>query len=757
MDWGALTMVVNAIPQHYFLSSMLPEIPLSSEIDLKDQARLEPTPKWPYGDPTFPNPDLLPPSAPVEETLGDPNQPFFTALPSTQGPQAEVIFTPQDVEPAGYLNTPLPLTSISSETYSPLTRNFNVPSSSDTMVPGTGRTPPYISSPFDKHVFRSFRSQQYLKKSIVTELKTNGDANNIFKKGYINKVLNTVLVPFNTINNKIYNDQTISLFINKGTSMIEKNLSQETKDAIKLVEESNIVCLAFGQSIKDIIYRAVISGNLDLYSPALLREIYDVGRSAFSDPIPSPVESQTRNTYNALTYITRNLRSLYAKNYPNDGDNTRFAAHWLTLPPEYQLCVSVTPREGAAIPIPVGLNFNFSVYETDGTERKINEFLDFFNILVRDGNEVPATERVVPLKSNRSKLYTINPRKVSRVWELLFRGEPGNVTIDRTKSSFMVSDSGESNAAAKEKGGFTVAGAYLLELDLATIKELDPPANMMRQYEANYNLVWQEGDEDSAFNDAIKVAGPHHTIYGPSKDPWWAYLGNSDAPNSVVKATFNCLNVNGYLPNDPDTLVASRIPQTILAIPSNKVKYNFSNGRSALDFESTSTRTFRMSPSPFIVSQTYVKPTKKSNEINLQGDLDMFALQFDKNLDEEELAEEVVEGVGPLVTTASPLGTYLDRVDNLKANYKLEYEGSKKLTQFDLYKGFTLNQLLELISIRVSDISDFTEVSILKNKKNDHVTPVTFISVDDLIDAESVPNLLNYIGSDEFPTIDYFL
>ena len=178
-DGAELTMVVN--------ENITP--PIESLLPLLDRNKIDPLPTWPYGDPTFPNPDLLPPSAPVEETLGDPNQPFFTALPSTQGPQAEVIFTPQDVEPAGYLNTPLPLTSISSETYSPPTRNFNVPSSSDTMVPGTGRTPPYISSPFDKHVFRSFRSQQYLKKSIVTELKTTGDANNIFKKGYINKVL----------------------------------------------------------------------------------------------------------------------------------------------------------------------------------------------------------------------------------------------------------------------------------------------------------------------------------------------------------------------------------------------------------------------------------------------------------------------------------------------------------------------------------------------------------------------------------------
>ena len=610
----------------------------------------------------------------------------------------------------------------------------------------------YIPSPFNpEYVFHNLTDRNILNKATITSEKGNGDDNNIFKEGQISKVLSECIFPFETVNNNNYNDKTISLFINTKSSLVNQNLSDSTKEALKLVGSSNLISLDLSEDLKTVIYSAVISGNLDLYSPTFFKEMYEAGETVLGNTIPAPTASPLLDFVNAMTYISRNLRSLYAASYLDNGDDSRFAAHWLALPPEYQLALGVTKRVGDPAAIRVGLNFNFPVYERDGTERKVNEFLDFFNVLDKD----ESTERVVPLRSNRSNLYTLDPAKESRMMGLL----GSRVSGDRITRSYEVSvgdldtvEDIETNADGVKK---TLEESYLVKLDLSSLKEESASQDLMRRYSATYNLVWNTGDGDAAFNNVINspkpVCGPHKVVYLP-QDPWWNYF-LYDEDNESVKVTFDCLNVEGYLPERYEAIVASQIPYTCLLIPTkDKVHKNPFNGRSVY---SNKTRTFTAVISPLTESEIYTTPTKDPTEVNLQGKHDIFALKFSRDVDDGSLSGACVTDSSDYTTGTSMMGEVISRLIDLKANYDLKFEGSDTLTQFDLFKGFSLNQLLEILSISLEDVFTITGVRIHLNKTHDLDTPNSFITEDDLVEG-GTPNTTNYIGSDTFPSISYF-
>ena len=452
-----------------------------------------------------------------------------------------------------------------------------------------------------------------------------------------------------------------------------------------------------------------------------------------------------------MTYISRNLRSVYPGSYVDNGDESRFAAHWLALPPEYQLALGVTRRVSDPAAIKVGLHFNFPVYERDGTERKVNEFLDFFDVLDKDGS----TERVVPLRSNRSNLFTLDPSKESRMMGLL----GSRVSGDRITRSYEVSVGNlntvsgiETQEAAFQK---TLEESYLVKLDVSSLQEESAPQDLMRRYSATYNLVWKTGDGDTAFNNAINspkpVCGPHKVVYLP-QDPWWNYF-LYDEDNESMKVTFDCLNVEGYLPERYEAIVGSQIPYTCLLVPTkDKIHKNPFNGRSVYRDK---TRTFTAMISPLTESELYTKPTKDPTEVNLQGKHDIFALKFSRDIDDGSLSGACVTDSADYTTGASMMGDVLSRLIDLKANYNLKFEGKDTLTQFDFFKGFSLNQLLEILSISLADVFTLTGVGIHLNKLHDLDTPNSFITENDLGEG-GTPNTTNYIGSDTMPSIPYF-
>ncbi|HIB85412.1 MAG TPA: hypothetical protein EYO59_12675 [Chromatiaceae bacterium] len=91
----------------------------------------------------------------------------------------------------------------------------------------------------------------------------------------------------------------------------------------------------------------------------------------------------------------------------------------------------------------------------------------------------------------------------------------------------------------------------------------------------------------------------------------------------------------------------------------------------------------------------------------------------------------------------------------MKENYTLAFNGKDTLTEFDLYKGFSLNQLLTILSTKLGEITKITGVEIIQTKGADLYTPKSFIT-DTYLKAGGTANTTNYIGSEEFPKIMYF-
>ena len=608
----------------------------------------------------------------------------------------------------------------------------------------------FIPSPYNPGTtFFNWKNPQIISKATLTENKDVGDINNILKEGEINKVLETYLIPTSGVNNNTYNDKTLSIFMNRRSSFIEESLSKETLQALHLVGESNVVSLSLSQELREVIYSAVMDGKLDSYSPQLFTEMYELGKNVFGNSFPGKLSDKSFNFMNAMTYISRNLHSLYPKSYPDNGDESRFVAHTLALPPEYQLSLGVTPRVGDPVAVRVGLNFTFPVYDRDGVKRNINEFLDFFNVLDRS-----ATERIVSLNSNRSNLYTLDATKESRVMELLEASD--SVKENKITTTYEVSSPSWVTASGYEMNSSPndLSGAYLLKLNLSSITQEGSPSPFLRRYKGTYNAVWGEKDglEDDVFNDAIKTFGPHRVVYLPN-DPWWSYFNVTNA----VDITFTALNVEGYLPGLPEVIVGTQIPQTILLVPTeDRVRTNPLNGRSVLrGFEAGQTvkRIFTTTLSPLVESEVYLKPVKDTTEIDLQGDHDIYALKFEKNFSVGEFSS--VATPAPITTGITPIADYVNRVNNLKDNYNLEFDGSNTLTHFDLYKGFSLNQLLTILSVELGDVINLTGVKLIDTKLLDLDTPTSFITESYLRSGGSA-NTTNYIGSDEFPKIMYF-
>tara|TARA_R110000824_G_scaffold17939_1_gene71830 strand:+ start:2417 stop:4441 length:2025 start_codon:yes stop_codon:yes gene_type:complete len=617
-------------------------------------------------------------------------------------------------------------------------RSGTIPFTENTIIP-------YLPSRYNKsYVFFNWRDLKVFRAATVAAPKNAGDENNIFKEGGINKVLSDCIIPFKTININHYNDKTISIYTNYGHVLVNQNLSDETKEALDLVDKSNIISLGLSQTLREVIYSSVISGNLDLYSPKVFREMYEVGEATFGNTLPLLTTDPSLNWVNALTYISKNLNSLYPKNFTN-GDDSRFAAHWLALPPEYQLALGVTQRVGDPAAIRVGLNFNFPVYDQDGTERKVNEFLDFFDVLEREG----PTERVVPLRSNRSNLYTLDRHKQSRIVDLMEEGPAPQSTTTYTVSCL---DLDKVTSLETNTTPITLKESYLVKLELSSIGSAGG-GEYERKYTATYNKVWEAGDDENIFDTAVNtpkpVCGPTRVVYLP-QDPWWAYFVNG---GYSVSADFSFLNVEGSLPGMPEAIVGSQLPYTLLLVPTkDKVYKNPFNGQS--DY-SAKTRSFTTTLSPFTESEVYTKPIKNSTEINLQGKYDEFSMKFAKDFTEGDLTKASVTDATDYTTCASDLGKFILRVEDLKDNYDLKFDGVDTLTQFDLYKGFSLNQLLQIMSIDLKDAMTITGVKVILNKTYDRDTPNSFITEADLLPGKTA-NTTNYIGSETIPTILYF-
>ena len=626
-------------------------------------------------------------------------------------------------------------------------------------------TDPYITSIPSCYntdiVFHLYSDPHFLAAATVTQPKGAGDPNNILIDGEINKVLKDCLIPKGATNHNVYSDKTLSLVHYRLGSLMEQYLSDATRKSLHLVDRYNIVSTDLSTDIKSTLGSSLISGNLQYYSPQLIKEIAKVGIDVLGETVPPAIQSPVINRINGLTYISRNLESLYPASFKDDGDECRFAAHWLTLPPEYYLGVSVTPRVGEERAVPISLNFDFPVYERDGSERKVKETLDFLSILDKDG----VTERIVALGSARSNLHTLDRVKESRSLRLL----AGSHLVQGNKitTTYQVTEPNGMTAALDYELNttpLTLKESYLFQLQPDTLVAEKPGGDWMHKYSADYSLVWSTGDSDETFNNALKmrgksISGPHRIAYFPV-DPFWHYLVN----NETMKVTFDTLNLEGYLPGMPEAIVASQVPYTIMVVPTDMgekastVKRNFFNGRSVLQgFEvgTATTRTFTTMINPFIDSESYVKAAKDPTEIDLQGDRDIFTLQFEKSFNEGDLSTEALPDDTPVTTRGTPIEAYVNRVNTLKSNYNLEYDGVDTLTQFDLYKGFPLNTLISILTDNLGDLEAITGVRVILNKARDVDTPTTFIADSDLA-TDGVADTVNYIGEDKFPQITYF-
>ena len=408
--------------------------------------------------------------------------------------------------------------------------------------------------------------------------------------------------------------------------------------------------------------------------------------------------------------------------------------------------------------IEVGLNFTFPVYERDGSKRNVDEFLDFFKVMSKD----MTTEKVVPLNSNRRNLYSLGGTKESRVLELLSAGPAGLTNISQTTTTYTVSSPGWSAASGYELNStpLTLHESYLVKLSLSSITQDTSPGSMMRGYTAVYDLVWSSTGSDEAFNSQVSgVFGPHRIVYLPP-DSWWHYFVSDEDARSRVTVSYNSLNVEGYLPDMPEAIVGTQMDYTILFIPTkDKIKYNPFNGESTLEgFEEGSIvkRKFTGTINPFEESETFIKPVKNTTEVNLQGDADIFALKFSKDFSKGDLSSVVRGGSDPLTTSASPVGDYITRVSNLKSNYNLAFDGSNTLTQFDLYKGFSLNKLITILSETNSkNLELLTDVRVILTKVRDIDIPKSFLT-SSYLKIGGTANTSNYIGGSTFPKIQYF-
>ena len=259
-----------------------------------------------------------------------------------------------------------------------------------------------------------------------------------------------------------------------------------------------------------------------------------------------------------------------------------------------------------------------------------------------------------------------------------------------------------------------------------------------------------------------KVSGPYTRVYVPAEDPWWSWFLSSEKVTVMLPS----LAPGAYVPENQETIISSEMPFGIMYIPTKNV-FDFDPllGGSVLNYFTTEATTTTPSTRKIIStvnpagagSNHTVGSLKKSNEINLQGQPDLGAIKFTKNFTNSDLSVEAVLDDVEVSTTTSIQGQYLNRIFNLKSKYDLAYDGGFKLTQFDLYKGFTVNELTQIVgelksSLVSNEIKKMTDVDIILNRKDNLDLPTSFITTP-IVEGDE--DTTDYLGT-KYHTIKYF-
>lgn len=483
-----------------------------------------------------------------------------------------------------------------------------------------------------------------------------------------------------------YNGLTIgSILYNR--ELIKNSMTPQVKNLLANINIFNITSTRMEDLLLGGLTRAAINGNFKYYSPELLLSILQSGSSYYSRGVPSTANRSLRNTQ-IFNIARRSKSSLYARTYAN-GDTQREIQRYRIVPKDIDLTIGVKTRSGKMTGVRFSNNDGVPVTREDGTvsyPKMKNEFLT-----IRSNEK---GEESVPLLSNRGFAYALGFSNESMIHGLLETQNEGWGA--ELIASSMTYGGGVSSVEVSGEGS-AIPTAMLFSSVRESIRDTPSDSRMLRGTLVDYNLAWTSDYGDSTnFNATVSAySGPRMSIYIDAQDPIWNII--------LEGGTLQLKTADFVEPVDGDVFVRKILTDFCL-FPTDVVTYNTFQGTSELtQFQEglPVIRTFRIVVNPLqeIKAEAgYVKSKATPDGKSPSGKPDVFSFQYEQDFRKAARQRNYSLDNVSFTTAKSSLGTLLDRIATIDANYNLKdgYKG-KRLPQSDLLFNFTANEYAKII------------------------------------------------------------
>jgi len=447
------------------------------------------------------------------------------------------------------------------------------------------------------------------------------------------------------------------------SSKIFDSLKDEVKKAITTAYLFNGVSLE--STLTSAFRLAVIQGEIDAYTAGDIEEIKL--KSQVSRPF-STYSTGAQDNYAGVELLLSEGVSLDPLAYTNVKLRNRLF-NWKILAEDINKHVFYKTSDKVETTIYIPNSETLTVFTSDGTEHTLE---------MKDGDYFVADtlkgDKRLTVFSDRSKAIVYNPIEEAQIARLLKVDLASVFDADSVTDSFV-----EYNVDTTG----TRQDYYFLKLDKSTLAD-EPDDNFLTQKtSATYDYI-TTGIDDYVKHNAF----PGLVVYLNNDDMIFNHLESSNK----VKFTHRDFTFL-YFSKDPGQIIARRMPQHLLLIPTDRVINNITQRRSSLiDFN---TRQITLSHSPIdtgrrgTTDHPYLKfEYDQEDVVNFAEDRVNNTIWQEKikyvfDLAKVEAIDKYKNGAEVLPRKVRPAGKLLNELNNIKTVYEL---GERDYIQsYDLY------------------------------------------------------------------------
>lgn len=477
-----------------------------------------------------------------------------------------------------------------------------------------------------------------------------------------------------------YNGEEISAFC-FDDSVITDSLKDDAKSAIKNLNAQNPSSQRFDDYFKIAIRNAILRGSVQDITLDFLREI----GQGYSEINPA-VRSDSVQV--ATGYVSKFRKSLYPRNY-SKGESQRRVQMWHALPTDIDLKTSIGLYHGGNACVKVADTDDFEVKGRDGSTKQVPTKNEFFTVLQNDGSE-----KTVALNSKRNKAYAFDLPQLSVVHSL-FAGRSGRYSRNADYNFSLKTETPYEDEVEISAASTSLKEAYLVQVNKRSIEDIKTDTQYFRQTSCTYDLVWQEGDDESVFLSSVEdYYGPRQIVYINGRDPFW----NHFLATSSVSATYNDIKIDGLL----NGVYPRVLNMDMLLVPTDQLEYDPYQGNSKLEqYEEGKPviRSIKVVTSPVLKSlrEVYAQLDFDDGKTARQGGVDNYAVKSVKGYADGHF-RRVASGGTQLRTDRSIVGRFINVINRIKENYNLGGRGrGLSLPQQDLYSFLKPREVAEFL------------------------------------------------------------